>query len=262
MSQAQPGVLDRIFAKFQQRRQSTQQIHQEPAEIDDPANPGKKIKNPKFIGSTPQTTSDDPTSLFAGLFDQSDTKQAPKFNLSREKIAEAAGKMNFMDGMPKELQDALSSPEGMTFENISAAINHAGRAAYSKALEHGTSLTDHFVNTRITHEQGQLGEQIRTHMAKRRSVPAGMDNPVVKEHMELIAERIASKFPDATEDEIAEMSQEYFTSMAKAVNPKAFEQQQDTRGSGEPISEIQDYDSYLQGSKTLDQAKNTPAKAA
>lgn len=271
MAQATQGVLDRIFARFQSKRQITQQ--QEPAEIDDPANPGKKIKNPKFTGQTQQTQSDDPASMFAGLFkDDASTTQdtAPRGILPRDKITEAAGKINFMDGLPKELSDALAADGGLNLENISALVNHAGRAAYSRAMEHGSQINDHFVNARIAHESKNLPSHIRTHLAKsagRKVDGVDMDDPVVREHMDMVSERIASKFPDATEEEVGQMSQEYFTTMARKINPGAFASQggNNVRGDGSPDNDVQDFDGYLQGTKNLEQAKapvQTPQQGA
>lgn len=260
---AQTSVLDRIFQKFQSKRQSgIQNNQQEPAEIDDPANPGKKIKNPKFQtnDNNNNDNNNDPMSLYKGLFDApsgENQKQAPKLALSREKIAEAAGKMNFMDGMPKELTDALAVDGGLNIENISALINHAGRSAYSKALEHSTHLTGSFVEMRSAHDNEQLPAHIRKYSAQSRSRTgpdgANIDDPAVREHLDMISERIASKFPDASEDEVRDMTHEYFGTVYRKVNPTAFQNQQ-SGGPRNSDTEEFDHDSYLQGSKNLQQA--------
>lgn len=254
------SVLGRIFARFQAKRAATTTNTQNtPQEIDDPANPGRKIPNPAY--KAPTKAPDNPTDLFAGLFNtpsQQNTKAPPKFTLPREKIMEAAGKQDFLADLPEDLRNNLNSDGGLTVENISAMMHHVARNAYARAVEHNSSLTDHYVNARLTHEQENLPTQLRSLMAKNRTV-ANTDNPVVREHLAFISERIASQFPDASEEEIADMSREYFTTMAREINPNGFNTQQpNNRNQNNQdgfITDVQDYDSYLQGTKTLDQAR-------
>jgi len=74
----------------------------------------------------------------------------------------------------------------------------------------------------------------------------------------MISEKIAGKFPDATEDEVATLTQEYFTEMAKAINPKAFQQQtgqSETRQRGKDEVVVEDWSAYLQ--PTEEQQQNS-----
>jgi len=127
-------------------------------------------------------------------------------------------------------------------------------------LEHSTGLTSHFIEARVKHEQQGLPAALRTHLAKSKAIsgPNASDNPVVREHMSMISEKIAGKFPDATEDEVATLTQEYFTEMAKAINPKAFQQQtgqSETRQRGKDEVVVEDWSAYLQ--PTEEQQQNS-----
>ena len=254
-----PSLLDKIFARFQAKRGEPKS--KEPEWIVDPNDPSKNVKNPKFVkeddlGPAPQSITD----LYAGLYEapkEESKRQAPQFNLTPDAISKAAGKMDFMANLPPELAEKVKSSNGsFDFETLSALINHAGRTAYSRAMEHGTALTGNFVEARVQHERQGLPEHLRTYLAKSRTLgKKQIDNPVVREHMALISERIANKFPDATEDEIAELTHEYFTTMAREINPDAFGGPMDDKKGTQPVGEIQDFDSYLAGTKTLEEAR-------
>ena len=255
------GVLDRLFSRFQARRDKQQ--GQEPPEIDDPVNQGKKIPNPKY--KKPADVKQNASSLYEGLFTppaRDPKNEPPRFNLSAEAVKKAADKMDFMAGIPEELQTEITNANGsLSLELVSKLINHAGRNAYSRAMEHGSSLTGQFVEQRVTHADQALPAHIRTHLAKSKAT-SGLngDDPVVAEHTRFIAERITEKYPDATDEDIAELTKEYFVTMARQVRPEAFATNDVTKNTrGTPDDEIQDYGSYLSGDVTLEQAKQPVA---
>ena len=261
--QSSQGILDRIFARFQAKKGTPASDEKE--WIDDPNDVSKKIKNPKFkqdASPAPQSITD----LYAGLYEPRQTdqgKQAPTFNLTPDAIGKAAGKMDFVQGLPPELLEKIQTSNGsLDFDTISQIINHAGRAAYSRAMEHSSALTGNFVEARVQHERQGLPEALRLNLARNKTLSKrNIDNPVVREHLALISEKVSARFPDATEDEVAELTHEYFTTMAREINPDAF-QQQDNAGKrrDQPLEgEIQDYDSYLNGTKSLDEARQPVA---
>lgn len=262
------SVLDRVMSRWKAKKESSSSNNnnnnnsqEEPEWVQDTKDPSRNVRNPKYVKpgeKKTKTSSDSPTDLYAGMFDApttDGTKQPPKFNLSPEKIKEAAGKIDFMSDMPDELKTALAAEGGLNIENISALVNHAGRSAYSRALEHGSAVTGHFIEARIGHESQGLDEKLRQRMARQQAGASYADNPVVKEHLEMISERIAQKHQDASPEEVAAMTHEYFTSMARVINPGAFESKGRTNANGNDDVEDVDFGGYLTGEKSLSQAK-------
>jgi len=260
MPQAQQqGILDNIFARFQKRKGVKSPIKQntQAQEIDPITGKPKQQQ----LQQQPQNQNQDDEqldvmSMYEGLFSPPDAEtvkknEPPKFLLAADKVKEAAGKMDFTAGLPDDIVQKLQSGEAIDGKTLLAAINFAGRQAYSRALEHATGLTGHFVEARVKHEQQGLPAVLRNYLARSKAIsgPDVADNPVVREHMAMISEKVAAKFPDATEDEVATLTQEYFTEMAKAINPKAFQQQtgpQNTKTRGKDEVVVDDWSAYLQ----------------
>jgi len=164
-----------------------------------------------------------PLDLYKDLFHNTEDPAAPKapeFKLSSEIVTKAAGSLNFTDGLPKELADKVAAGNLSPADHMDI-MQHVGRQAYAKAMEHMSTLTDRFVGLRTAHEQQGLPKQLRNLLAttKAASLPSAQSNPVVKAHMELISSQLAHKYPDQTPDWIAEKAQSFFTDMAKAINP-------------------------------------------
>lgn len=204
-----------------------------------------------------------PLDVYAGLFNNEPPKDKdgkpvntdpPKFQLDPKTIGEAAGKIDFMSGLSPEVQQKINSGN-LDAETLSTLFNHVGRNAYARALEHATTLTDRFVGMRLGHEQQGLGQQVRRILATSQvlSNPNVAKNPAVREHMEIISDGLARKFPDATPQWIAEKTQEYFQHLATAVNPDLMPKQQDDNAAhgaktGElrsPDGKVFDWGSYL-----------------
>jgi len=267
----QQGILDSIFARFQKRKGGKPVIKSGSQQEIDPATGKPKIQQQQQQQDDGSEESNDAMSIYEGLFSPPDAEtqrknEPPKFLLAADKVKEAAGKMDFTAGLPDEIVQKLQSGDAIDGKTLLVAINFAGRQAYSRALEHATGLTGHFVEARVKHEQQGLPTALRNYLAKSKAVsgPDVSDNPVVREHMSMISEKIAAKFPDATDDEVATLTQEYFTEMAKAINPKAFQQltglEQQKRGKDEVV--IDDWSAYLQPSEDQQQQGQQQQKAA
>ena len=217
-------------------------------------------------GGTPNGATNDPESfqnpldVYKGLFDNEPPKdkdgkpivnEPPKFNLDAKTIGEAASKIDFTAGLPKEVTDKLNSGQ-LDTQTMNILLNHVARNAYGKAMEHASSLTDRFVGMRLGHEQQALGPQVRRLLAQSQvlSNPNVAKNPAVREHMDIISDGLARKFPDATPEWIAQKTTEYFQHLAVTVNPDLAPKppQQDTSEAGElrsPDGKVFDWGGYL-----------------
>jgi hypothetical protein len=180
--------------------------------VDKTANNGQN-NNPEEFKNT--------LDVYAGLFDNEalnkDAAKPPSFTLSPDIISKAAGSLDFL---PEELATKVQQGN-LSPQDYMEMINHAGRQAYAKAMEHSSTLTDKFVAQRSAFEQQGLPKHLNNLLAKHKATsdPAALSNPVVKAHLEVISSQLASKFPDQTPEWIADKAKGFFLEMAKALNP-------------------------------------------
>lgn len=202
-----------------------------------PKQQGQQGKQPSGASNDGATndaeTMQNPLDVYAGLFDNSpkldkDGKpvagppEAPKFKLDSKVIKDAASKMDFTAGLAPELQEKLTNGQPLTSAEQLQLHNHIGANAYSHAMEHVTTLADKYIDMRLSHEQQGLRSEVNKLLAKSRTLsnPAIAKNPALKEHFEVITERLSTKFPDATPEWIAQQAESFFTDVAKAINPE------------------------------------------
>lgn len=195
---------------------------------------------------------ENPLDVYSGLFDNDalnkDAPKAPSFTLSPDIISKAASSLDFLSGLPEELAQKVQQGN-LSPQDYMEMINHAGRQAYAKAMEHQSHLTDRFVSARSQFEQQGLPKQLQSLLAKNKATsdPAVLSNPVVKAHMEVISSQLASKYPDQSPEWIADKAKSFFLDMAKALNPNLGESGQggDTPKGNMPSMENFDWDGYI-----------------
>lgn len=191
------------------QQQPQQQVQQDNGATNDPESLANPIDVYKDLWSNPT---------------QSVNDQAPQFKIAPDKIQQVTDQLDFSQNLPQELQDRIQSGEQLTSADLIAAMNHVGRATYAKAVEHLSHLTGTYVDLHSKHSQKGLPSLIKQHLAQSKisNIPAVQNNPALHEHVREIGGRIAQRYPNASEDWIAEQTSKYFLDMAKSLNPDAF----------------------------------------
>lgn len=233
------------------------------------------VNNAQGGGSQGQNTGVDnsgqqavnPLDAYAGLFNTAAKKpgqqgmedEAPHFQLAPEVITKAAGSIDFLSSIPKELQEKLSVEGGPDLQTMMEVINHAARQAYTNSLSHLSPLIDKFHDVREQHGQKHLGKHIRNQLTENtvESLPQA-NHPAIKEGLKLVSRSIASQHPDAPPQWVAEQAYNYFISIAQALAPEKFSGNAGNgRASGQGAETLEDFDwdSYLDG-KSSDQRSN------
>lgn len=212
-------------------------------------------------------TLQNPLDVYAGMFDNKpkvdkdgnpvQAPQAPVFKLDPKTVQDAASKIKFTDGLPPELATKIQSGEQLSNQEMMEVVQHVGQRAYATAMEHNSNLTDRFVGMRLNHEQQGLPSQVRRLLAQTQVMSDDViqSNPALKEHFEVIADRLWSKYPDQSPEWIAKETKEYFTRMARALNPNLTDEPapQHNPRNGEttgPNGKKFDWDAYLVSQKS------------
>lgn len=222
-----PQDLSPLPGQQQQGQQNQQQNNQQ--QSGQQQQQGNQPSGASSAGATNDpNTMQNPLDVYKGLWSDAapigpdgkpvPVKEAPVFKLDSKTVGDAAGKIDFMSGLPEDVTAKLQAGT-IDSDVLSAVVNHVGRNAYSRAMEHSSTLTDRFVNMRLTHEQQGLPGHVNKLLAKSKVLanPAIQANPILREQYEQITERLAGKFPDQSADWVADMANKYFADMVKAM---------------------------------------------
>lgn len=163
-----------------------------------------------------------PMDKFNGMFDtkgSGDDKGPPRFNLDKTKLGEAASAQDFMQGVNPELITRATSGD---VKALMEMMNEVGRNAYRASLDHGSQLTDRFVEARTGFDAGNLSKSVKSELTTHAlGDTPNFQHPVVKKQLIQIAKQMEQQFPDAGPQEIAQMSKEYLTELAQQISGKA-----------------------------------------
>lgn len=225
------GLLDMLSAAAkggQQNNQQQQATNPQPGQPNANGTPSSTapINQPNTLG-VPHAGAEpannqppaNPLDAFANLFDTSKDKPnvPPSFTLPDDALNKVVEAQNFTQGVPQDLmQKALSGdPQAML-----QAMNATAQQAYRAALAHGSTLSDQYINTRLTHERGVVQGDIKNVMtsAELFNLGQGAQHQTVRDSMTATAQRLQALNPDASPQQIATMTKQYYTEMANAIN--------------------------------------------
>ncbi len=163
-----------------------------------------------------------PMDAWAKMFDNQpdDGDKAPNFTIDDEVLNNVSGQLDFAKDIPSETLQAAMNGDQQAFLTV---MNTVGRGAYRSAMKHNSTLTDKFVGMREEHSfkkgipgivrdeltMGELGGN------------AGKMSPATRKQLAETAKRIQRLHPDASPQEIAQMSRKYISDMFNELNPDA-----------------------------------------
>lgn len=212
--------------KPQQQQQPQRQGNPDPNNVNNVNNSGQQdFNNAGNMGGDGNSSGNDgkntqnPLDAFKGMFyndNSGGNKDAPPvFQIDPKVLEDVAGKLSFAQVTP-ELAQKLQSGDPTALQQT---LDDLGRRVYSTAVQHLSSLTDKFVTARTEHDRKGLGQSVRSELTSNRLSQLAENNPVLKEHVTSVGSMLASKYPDASPDWIAEQTKSYFVTMAKQLDP-------------------------------------------
>lgn len=170
----------------------------------------------------------DPLAMFSKMYENTATPEAPPaFKLDSAQLQTVANSQDFTKNIdPALLQRATSGDSGALLEVIQAT----SRNAYSAALEHNSKLTEGFVTAREGFaDKGFTGKVKNELTVAALTGTQNFSNPVVKRQLVEVAKQLQKQHPDAAPEEIAQLSRDYITQLADAINPPSQASQQAQR---------------------------------
>lgn len=169
--------------------------------------------------NTNQQTPVNPLDSYSKMFDNPSTEgdAPPSFTLDPKTMDNVVKSQDFTKGIdPAVLQKAQAGDAASLFE----VIQSVGRNSYRAAIEHGGMLTDKFVGAREAHSGKNVGSKVREELVSNSlSNTPNFSHPVVRKQLTEIATRFQKQHPDATPEEIANMSKKYLGDLMQAISP-------------------------------------------
>ena len=186
------------------------------------------------LSSSPATTNADnkmpgtdqtpknPLDTYKEMFDNASKNsdiQAPTFKLDPKVLNDVSSKMDFTQGVDKDLMTKALSGDANALLQV---IQTTSQNAYKASLEHNSALTDTFINQRSTFEQNNINKGVKNQLTQQNLASApNYDHPVIKQELNRVADQFAKANPDMPPQEIAKAAQKYIADLSAALAPAA-----------------------------------------
>lgn len=160
-----------------------------------------------------------PLDAYSKLYDNANkgTEVAPTFALEGKVLDEVSNSLDFTGSVAPELMQKALSGDGQALLQI---MNHVGQQAYKTSLNHGTHLTDKFVNARSSYDLKAVGSRVKSELTNSAlSSAPNYEHPVVRQELMRVANAMQSQNPDSTPQQIADAAKQYVTDLYSAINP-------------------------------------------
>lgn len=160
----------------------------------------------------------DPLAAYSKLWENAaggNSEVAPVFNLDPKILNDVTSTQKFTEGVNPELVQRATSGDMNAMMEV---INSVAQNAYKASLSHGSHLTGKFVEARSAYDSRKTAPQVKSQLVSQAlsSMP-NYNHPAVKKQVDSVAEGIQRQNPDATPDQVAKMTKEYFTAMMMAT---------------------------------------------
>lgn len=176
----------------------------------DPQDPN----NPNANGGKSTT---DPFAKFSKMWDNpTNPDVAPAFTLDPTQFKTIVEAQDFTQGVDPELMQKATAGDIPSMIEMMKVVS---RNSYRTAMEHNSKLTEGFVNARETHGAKSFGGKVKGELTQAGlSSIAASKNPVVRQQLKTTAESLQKTHPDASPEEIVQMTLEYFQELSSAIN--------------------------------------------
>lgn len=154
---------------------------------------------------------------FSKMWDNpTNPEKAPTFSLDPAQLDTIVKAQNFRQGISPELMERATTGDAKAMIEM---MDIVAQNAYRTSLEHGSKLTDGFVTARETHNAKGFGSKVKGELTNSGlSSIKGSKNPVVQKQLRTTAESLQRTHPDASPEEIVQMTLEYFQELSTAIN--------------------------------------------
>jgi hypothetical protein len=150
-----------------------------------------------------------------------DPLAAPLFNSDPGKIAQAAGKMNFTQGITaQQIQEAMADPA-----KFLEVINRVGQQAVAAATQVSTASIEQAHARNNERFSAALPARIRaTQLSEMQSENTVLQHPAAQPLLHVVRAQIAAKEPTLTAAQVQHKAEQYLTGFASQLSAPTAEQ--------------------------------------
>lgn len=167
-----------------------------------------------------------PLDEFRGLWDTDPNALLPvaplNFNITPQQMQEISAKLDFSGVVSNDIQQRIAAGGQDAIAAMQEANNNLARAIYEQSALTTTKL----VQTAVEHSTKNLEDLIATKFKtmglaeSTATLNPALNHPAVQPLVKDAQQRIIQKYPNATQAEIASMTNKYFEQVGAAFNPK------------------------------------------
>jgi hypothetical protein len=215
------GIFDTMFGGNKQPAQGQQQPPQgqqaptgQQGQTNPPAQQSANPAAPTNVDGS--NTPADPTAVYAKMWENSTNKPdvAPSLRIDGKVLDDVSSSLKFSRNAPPELMQKAMSGDMQSMVDL---MEWNAQQAYKHAMQHQSALTDQFVGQREEFQQKGFGKAVQQELTMN-SLFGGETGKALPDYAKRqfsdAAKRFAAANPDASPQEVAEATKEYFRNMA------------------------------------------------
>lgn len=225
---------------------ATEPQQQAPAPVNPTATPGNMPEStPAPSNNTPgaepngvvpgqasnqqQTKDDSPLAQYQDLWQTSKQDEGQQSldssssqQLNAEDVQKIMAKQDFSAGLDQETLSAIAAGGEGAQNAFAKALNSVAQQVMVQSTMVNNKLTEKAVKEAIDAHNSKLPELLRSQSVSNHLKETNplFSNPAVSPVIEATKQQLLAKFPDATNEQITEMAQNYVVEMGKAFSPQ------------------------------------------
>jgi len=147
-----------------------------------------------------------------------DNPEAQGLQLTDEVLDKVIPSIDFSQGLSPEVQQKIAAGDGNA---ILEAIKQAGAVAYKTAMQHNSALVNANLDARFKALEPTIQKSVNSNLTSNAlaSLP-NASNPVVKAELDRVAQQLRTKYPEASNQWIAEQTNTYLLELGKQLTPE------------------------------------------
>jgi hypothetical protein len=167
---------------------------------------------------------------------------APYITYDEKALNEKIGAMEFLGG--EQLAELATKAAGGDAAALITLLNETARASYSQGAKLSANISNRAALASAQQVRGQLPTEMRSQLASSElnQLNPALSHPAMEKHAQSTLAAFEQKYPTATPAELAKMTNDFFSTAFKAINPPAPE----IRSSGpQPIAGSQNFEGFF-----------------
>lgn len=203
------SILERIFGGNQDQQQQQPQGQQVQQTQEPPKEPTLEER-------------------FGAVWAPEDPAKAPKpFNVSEindlSKLPEVLSQQNYLQGTSQEDLQAIANGGEQAVAAFGKILNQVAQTVAAQSITAAGKLVENGVTKTVPMLDGRMNSLLRSSRVQEAISSSNplVSNPMFAPMVEIFKNQVLAKYPNANEQEVASMTNDYFNELSKSMQPKA-----------------------------------------